>query len=219
MYKCLLLSWIAVCIAFAAAAQKPDTTAQIKTRSDSITAKHDSATSKRYKPKITKEKTYHPDSLHSPHKALMHSLIIPGWGQLYNHQWWKVPIIYGGLALLGDVIVYNQQNYKLFLKEDLLREHGVLQGRNPQLASINDGDVDTYTNVFRRDRDLGILGTLGAWGIQAIDAYIDAKFKHSYTMDNNLSIKIKPGMINQPFYASNSFGSYVPALTITLTLK
>jgi hypothetical protein len=60
---------------------------------------------------------------------------------------------------------------------------------------------------------------LGAWGIQAIDAYIDAKFKHSYTMDNNLSIKIRPGMIGQPFYASNSLGSYAPALTITLTLK
>jgi hypothetical protein len=219
MYKCLLLSWVAVLLAFAASAQKPDTTAQIKSRADSITAKRDSANSQRYKPKITREKVYHPDSLHSPHTAVVRSLIIPGWGQLYNHQWWKVPLIYAGLGLLGDVIVYNQQNYKLFLKEDLLRQHGIVQGRNPDLAGINDADVDNYTNVFRRDRDLGILGTLGAWGIQAIDAYIDAKFKHSYTMDNNLSIKIRPGMIGQPFYASNSLGSYAPALTITLTLK
>src|SRR5215469_18807961 len=102
MRKCLLLSWIAIFFAFAAYAQKPDTAAHIQTRADSLAIKHDSTTSKRYKPKITKEKTYHPDSLHSPHKALMHSLIIPGWGQLYNHQWWKVPIIYGGLGLLGD---------------------------------------------------------------------------------------------------------------------
>jgi len=219
MYKCLLLGWIGVLLAFAASAQKPDTTAQIKTRTDSITAKHDSATSKRYKPKITKEKVYHPDSTHSPHTALMHSLIIPGWGQLYNHQWWKVPVIYGGLGLLGDEIVFNQRYYKMFLKEDLLREHGVVEGRNPALAGINDPDVDNATNLYRRNRDLCILGTLGAWGIQMIDAYIDAKFKHSYTMDNNLSIKIKPGVIDQPYYASNSFGNYIPAVTITLTLK
>jgi len=219
MYKCLLLSWIAVLLAFAASAQKPDTTAHIRSRADSIAAKHDSATSKRYKPKITKEKVYHPDSLHSPHKAVIRSLIIPGWGQLYNHRWWKVPLIYAGLGLLGDVVVYNQHNYKLFLAEDILRQHGIVEGRNPQLNGISDADVDTYTNIFRRDRDLGILGTLGAWGIQAIDAYIDAKFKHSYTMDNNLSFKIKPGLINQPFYASNSIGSYAPAITITFTLK
>src|SRR3569833_1065384 len=219
MYKCLLLSWIAVLLAFAASSQKPDTTAHIRSRADSIAAKHDSATSKRYKPKITKEKVYNPDSLHSPHKAVIRSLIIPGWGQLYNHRWWKVPLIYAGLGLLGDVVVYNQHNYKLFLAEDILRQHGIVEGRNPQLNGISDADVDTYTNIFRRDRDLGILGTLGAWGIQAIDAYIDAKFKHSYTMDNNLSFKIKPGLINQPFYASNSIGSYAPAITITFTLK
>ncbi|HWD87216.1 MAG TPA: DUF5683 domain-containing protein [Mucilaginibacter sp.] len=219
MYKCLILSWIAVFFVFAAYAQKPDTAARIPTRADSIAAKHDSTTSKRYKPKITKEKVYHPDSTHNPHTALIHSLIIPGWGQLYNHQWWKVPIIYGGLALLGDVIIYNQQNYKLFYAEDLLRVHGIVQGRNSQLQGISDADVGTYTDVFRRDRDLGILGTLGAWGIQAIDAYVDAKFKHSFTMDNNLSIRIKPGIIGQPFYAVNSLGYYVPSLTITLTLK
>src|ERR1700739_4137598 len=219
MYKCLFLTWIAICFVFAASAQKPDTAAHIKTRSDSVATKRDSATSKKYYPKITKEKIYHPDSLHNPHTAVMHSLIIPGWGQLYNHQWWKVPFIYAGLGLLGDAIVFNQQNYKLFLKEDILREHGVLAGRNPDLAQISDPDVDNATNLYRRNRDLCILGMLGGWGIQMIDAYIDAKFKQSYTMDNNLSIKIKPGVIGQPFYAANSLGYYTPALTITLTLK
>jgi len=219
MHKCLFLSWIAICLVFAASAQKPDTTAHIKTRSDSLATKHDSATSKKYYPKITKEKTYHPDSLHNPHTAVMHSLMIPGWGQLYNHQWWKVPIIYAGLGLLGDAIVFNQQNYKLFLKEDILRQHGVVAGRNPDLAGIGDADVDNATNLYRRNRDLCILGMLGGWGIQMIDAYIDAKFKHSYTMDNNLSFKIRPGVINQSSYAFSSTATYIPAITVTFTLK
>jgi len=30
-----------------------------------------------------------------------------------------------------------------------------------------------------------ILGALAFWGINTIDAYIDAKFIHSYTLDNN----------------------------------
>jgi hypothetical protein len=218
MYKCLFLIWFVAGFVFVANAQKPDTT-NFKSRADSTILKHDSATSKKYVPKITKEKTYHPDSLHSPHKAVMHSLIIPGWGQLYNHQWWKVPIIYAGIGLLGDAIVFNQQYYTLFLKEAQLRERGILTGRNPTLVNVSDPDVTTYTDIYRRNRDLSILGTLGAWGIQMIDAYIDAKFKHSYTMDNNLSIKIKPEVMSQPAYAFNSSGGYMQALTITFTLK
>ena len=219
MYKCLFLLWLVAGIGLRAHAQKPDTTT-VKSKADSSTLKHDSATSKKYAPKITKEKTYHPDSLHDPHKALMHSLIIPGWGQLYNHRWWKVPIIYAGLGLLVDAIVFNQKYYKMFLTEAELRQQGAPASElNPELINVSNSDVVTYTDLYRRNRDLCILGMLGGWGIQMIDAYIDAKFKQSYTMDNNLSFKIKPGLMTQPSYAFSGAGSYIPSLTITFTLK
>jgi hypothetical protein len=218
MYKCLFVILFVAGFVFIAKAQKPDTAAR-KGKADSITMKHDSATSKKYTPKITKEKVYHPDSLHDPRKALMHSLIIPGWGQLYNHRWWKVPVIYGGLGLLVDAIAFNQRYYSMFLKEDILREHGVQTNRNPELIGISDADVDAATNSYRRNRDLCILGTVGAWGIQMIDAYIDAKFQQNYTMDNNLTFKIKPTVLSQPTYAYNTFGSYIPAVSITFTLR
>jgi hypothetical protein len=218
MRKCLFLILFVAGFVFVAKAQKPDTSA-VKSRADSITMKHDSATSKKYVPKITKEKIYHPDSLHNPHKAVMRSLMIPGWGQLYNHRWWKVPFIYGGLGFLVDRIVVNGNFYQLFLKEDILRQHGVAANRNPDFSTISDADVDAATNAYRRNRDLSILGTLGFWGVQMIDAYIDAKFQQSYTMDNNLAFKIKPGIISQPSYAFNTFGTYIPAVTITFTVK
>ncbi len=198
-------------MAFAAVAQKPDTTVA-KTKGDTTAPK-------KYVPPIVTGKIYHPDSTHLPKKALFRSGVIPGWGQLYNHRWWKVPIIYGGLALLGDVIIYNQNNYNIFLKEAILREKGVLTGRNPALATVADADVLTYTDIFRRDRDLGILGFLGGWGIQMIDAYIDAKFIQRFTMDNDLSLKIKPGIFNQPMYGTNSFGTVKAGLSLTLTFK
>jgi len=79
--------------------------------------------------------------------------------------------------------------------------------------------VVTWTNLFRRNRDLGILGFVGGWGIQMIDAYIDAKFIHSYSMDNNLSFKVSPGTIGQPMYALNNTSMFIPAVKITFTLK
>ncbi|MBV8390244.1 MAG: hypothetical protein JO080_10630 [Mucilaginibacter sp.] len=132
----------------------------MKNKKDSLNRAKDSVASKRYYPKITKEKTYHPDSLHDPHKAVMRSLMIPGWGQIYNHRWWKLPLIYGGLGLLGDVVIFNNNYYKEFLKEALLREKGIVN--TPQndkaLAGVSNDDVVTYTNLYRRNRDLGILG-------------------------------------------------------------
>lgn len=43
------------------------------------------------------------------------SLVVPGFGQIYNRQWWKVPIIYAGLGgfITGGVVANNRYaNYK-----------------------------------------------------------------------------------------------------------
>jgi hypothetical protein len=53
-----------------------------------------------------------------------------------------------------------------------------------------------------------------------IEAYVDAKFIQNYTMDNNLSIRVTPGVLTQPAYAFNgNGGTYIPAITVTFTLK
>jgi hypothetical protein len=218
MYKCLLLVCFIIGFGFIAKAQNPDTVA-VKSKTDSLNRAKDSVTSKRYYPKITKEKTYHPDTLHDPHKAVMRSLMIPGWGQLYNHRWWKVPIIYVGMGLLVDGIIFNQNYYSSILTEAKLREKGITTGRNPDYNGISDSDIYSALDSYRRDRDLCILGLVGAWGIQMIDAYIDAKFIRSYTMDNNLSIKVSPSVMGQSLYAFSGAGSVIPAIKITFTLR
>lgn len=48
---------------------------------------------------------------HSPTKATIYSLVIPGLGQAYNRQYWKIPVIYGIGALLVTQIVSNEHDY------------------------------------------------------------------------------------------------------------
>jgi hypothetical protein len=227
MQKLLLTIILFIGFAGAAMAQKPQV-ADKKTRADSIQAKHDSLRSKPFVPKITGEKVYHPDSNHSPHKAVIHSLLIPGWGQLYNHKWWKVPIIYTGLSLLAVAYIFNERNYTQNLAIAKFREMGTspLPGdKNYNLYQLyfnyNVGDtaVDDAVRGYARDRDLSVFGFVAAWGIQTIDAYVDAKFMHSYSMDNDFSVKVSPQLINNPVYAGNFNGSFIPGLKLTFTLK
>ena len=229
MYRYLLVTCIVVFCAFSVFAQKPDTTSRAAKQASSkdtlVATRQDSLKEKQFKPK-RKEKVYHPDSTHDPHKAVMHSLMVPGWGQLYNHSWWKVPIIYAGMGLLVDAIIFNNTYYNEFLALSKYREKGItpVAGDPYYIQYVEYADQPTQalydaTDGYVRNRDLCILGLAGAWGIQTIEAYIDAKFIRSYTVDNNLTMKIEPGVLNQPMLALTSPGAYVPGLKISFTFR
>ena len=172
--------------------------------------------------------------MHSPHKAVIRSLIIPGWGQLYNHQWWKVPIIYAGLGLLVDGIIFNQRGYVPNLVVAHYLEQGKTLATLPTTAKDyalwykytqvyriqNNQDIYDLVDSYRRNRDLCIMGFVGDWGVQIVDAYIDAKFKHSYTMNTDFAFKVSPTIINQQsIYAENFGGTVIPGLKLTFTLR
>jgi len=227
MHKLLLTFLILFCATSAAWAQRPDFSPP-KTKADSVKAKLDSIKSKAFAPSIVDEKVYHPDSTHSPRKAVMRSLMVPAWGQLYNHKWWKVPIVYGGLGLIGWMYVFNQSNYTQNLAIAQYRRRGYVPGPNDDYYELyrlyaqynySDPAINDAVRSYRRYRDLSVLLFAAGWGIQIIDAYIDAKFIHSYTMDNNLSFKISPQIMNQPMLAYGFSGSYVPGLKVTFTFR
>ena len=164
MRFCLLLILLSA-FSFASMAQKPDTL-HVKTKKDSLRQVRDSIRSKPFVPKAATNKVYHPDSLHSPHKAFIRSLIIPGWGQVYNHKIWKVPILYTGFGLLGAAIAYNQHYYNLYIKEARIRQSG--QVSTTELSGVSGGYQQFFDAAAANQRNfqLSIFGVLGVWGYQ-----------------------------------------------------
>ena len=227
MYKYLIAFFSLTSILQSTKAQNQDSRPK-ETSKDSVNLHEDSITSKPFAPKVKQDhKKYHPDSLHSPRKAVIRSLILPGLGQVYNHQWWKVPIIYTALGLLADAIVYNQHYYKEFLAlsidvahykvpvpgDKYYNEYMLFGRQQPQT-------IYNIKNAFRRDRDLSIMGFAAFWAVQMVDAYIDAKFKHSYTMDTDFSYNVDPTIINQQaVYAQSSNSPIIPGIKLTFTLR
>ena len=53
---------------------------------------------------------------HSPKKASISSAILPGSGQYYNEKYWKIPVIYVGLAAALYSANQNQVNIRTTIK-------------------------------------------------------------------------------------------------------
>ena len=130
-----------------------------------------------------------------PRRAAMRSLLLPGYGQIYNKRWWKVPLVYGGFVGIGLVFEFNQRNYKIFLKEAQFRELNPGKTQNTLYAGYTSQGIIQIKDAYRRDRDLSVLAGLGFYAITIIDAYVDAKF-FRFDISDELSLKVQP-MIEQ----------------------
>jgi hypothetical protein len=145
---------------------------------------------------------------HVPKKAIIRSAIIPGWGQAYNKKYWKIPIIYTALGISGSVFVYNLKNYKdlrfaYTAKVEARPKSGpngtVIPGDSTKywkiredLLPIDINAIRSYRDEFRRNIDYSVLVFLLMWGLNVVDATVDAHLK-AFDVSDDLSLRFRPG--------------------------
>lgn len=134
---------------------------------------------------------------HIPQRATRRSALIPGWGQAYNKQYWKIPLVYGVLAIPASTYVYNNDMYEK-TKFAYEAKFKAAQGDNsdvskidPKLQNLSLGSLQSYRNIFRRDRDYSIMWMILAWGLNVVDATVSGHLKE-FDINNNLSLKMTP---------------------------
>ncbi len=134
---------------------------------------------------------------HIPSRATKRSALLPGWGQAYNKQYWKIPVIYGVLAIPAATFVYNNSMYTKtkFAYEARYKEaHGDATDValiDPQIKNLSLGSLQSYRNIFRKDRDYSIMWFILAWGVNVVDATVSGHLKE-FDISNDLSLRIQP---------------------------
>ena len=134
---------------------------------------------------------------HNPRLATRYSAILPGLGQAYNKQYWKIPLVYGVIAIPVATYVYNNDLYnktKFAYNAKFKAQNGDASDLpliDPALTNLSIGSLQSYRNAFRRDRDYSILWFLMAWGINVVDATVSGHLKE-FDVNSNLAISVKP---------------------------
>ena len=137
---------------------------------------------------------------HNPRTAAFRSAILPGLGQIYNKKYWKLPLVYGALGTCGAIFSYNLKNYKdtrfAYKVKYNMRVNGTDSSLysliKPLLKPIPEENLRYYRNSFRRDIDFSALFFILAWGLNVVDASVDAHLK-SFDVGPDLSLRFKAG--------------------------
>lgn len=143
---------------------------------------------------------------HSPKKALLLSAVLPGAGQVYNKQVWKVPIIYAATGIVTYFAITNGKNKEKFKDEYYNRINGNTDNLLSDYASYTDNGIYNLYNAYKSNFQLSIIVGVALYAVNLLDAYVYGHL-FSFDMSDDLSLNIAP--YYQPAYnniASSSFG-------------
>ena len=165
---------------------------QINAQTDTLTVTNDTVI-------VSKEITI--VKIHHPSRASLLSAVLPGAGQAYNKQYWKIPLFYSALGTTAFTFGYFNKQYVKY-KDGIINYNENQEDTSVQILDIFEG-IDKTTleqekDRFRRNRDLSALVFLAIYTLNIIDATVYAHLAN-FDVSDDLSIIIQPDVI--PIYS------------------
>ncbi len=166
---------------------------------DSVVFSHDSTIVLEKKNDTIRKRIY------SPRAAAIRSAILPGLGQIYNKKYWKLPIVYGALGVTAYVFFDNLKTYKEYRfaykarvlassTDSLIRDSSFYNRLKPEYKIYDPNSIRTARDQFRQYIDYSVLVFVLFWGLNVVDAAVDAHLK-GFDVSPDLTLKIRPTYI------------------------
>ncbi|TKT90190.1 DUF5683 domain-containing protein [Dyadobacter frigoris] len=172
------------------------------------------------KPQIAVEKK---KFIPNPGRATKLAALIPGSGQIYNRDYWKVPLVYAAFAGGTWTALYWNVRYHDFLKGyktfydldpsstnygkiktgltadsrlPIFYRGGVLNGKQVDSLRLTIDQVKREKNTYRRYKETAIVFTVALYALSIIEANVAAHLK-TFDLSEDISMKVSP-KIQQP---------------------
>lgn len=142
----------------------------------------------------------------APSKAAFYSAVVPGLGQVYNKKYWKIPIIYAGMA--AGIYFYKQQDddYDRFRNAYKRRLAGYT---DDEFQGISDDRLINAQKSAQKNKSISLIVTVAFYLLNIVDANVDAHLRQ-YEVSEDLSL--------QPNFDYNQFNAR-PQYGMSLTYR
>ncbi len=132
-----------------------------------------------------------------PSVAIKRSAILPGWGQITNKSYWKLPIVYGALGTTAIIFFRNLNQFRdarnaYLLATDNDPSNDYLIKQPYFTVKDNPGRIKTFRDQVRQNIDYSFLVFIVFWGLNVVDAAVDAHLKN-FNVSDDLSFHIRAG--------------------------
>lgn len=137
--------------------------------------------------------------IHDPRKAAFYSAVFPGLGQIYNHQFIKAPLMWGGIGVATGIFIFNFNHYIKFRDAYRLRLNGH-NTNDPRIDVYSANDLRYIRDGYRQYVDYSVLGFAAVYLYNILDAIVFAHLYH-FDISNDLG-KIRFGPVfnkNDPY--------------------
>lgn len=151
-----------------------------------------------------------------PSKVVWMGAIVPGYGQIMNRKYWKLPIVYAGFLACSYAITWNSVRYDAY-KQAYLDITDDNDASNSFLEIIPEGyTLDSYggeaafttllksgMDQSRYNRDLSVIVSVAYYALTLVDAYVDAQLS-DFDISPDLSMKIRPALMQERYLTGNA---------------
>ena len=122
-------------------------------------------------------------------KATLYSILVPGLGQIYNGETWKLPIYWGGLMGSFHFYFENRADY------ERCRRNYKKATEDPDYSGPITAEAALYwRNYYRRMRDYSVLAIAGFYLLQVIDANVFA-YMHDFNIADDITMSVNPTIL------------------------
>ncbi|HNN71080.1 MAG TPA: DUF5683 domain-containing protein [Ferruginibacter sp.] len=138
-----------------------------------------------------------PGKAYNPRIAMYRSAILPGWGQATNKKYWKIPVVYAALGTTTYIFFRNVKQYRE-ARDAYLNAIDGYPGNDFEIPqpyySVKDQPerIKNFRNQVRQNVDYTVLFFILFWGLNVVDATVDAHLK-TFDVSDDLSLRIRAG--------------------------
>ena len=123
-------------------------------------------------------------------RAGLYSALLPGLGQVYNKQYWKLGVVVAATGAVTGFMIFNTKKYNTY-QQAYLGRIDTDPATTDTFTNYQTSDIDLLRKTYRKYVEYTVIAGTVCYLINILDAFTSAHLK-TFDMSKNISFKASP---------------------------